>query len=323
MEIFELRAFPNGEDRYKYFLENNIVAIAWGDTEDVSQMGKNEIKEKLKELYPENSSIQLSQTTNMIDRFKGLNKNDIILIPYKEDQTVTIAKVTKEYSYIKAYQEKHMAHQVGIKVLKIVPENELSESLRNTLKARLTLTKISEDKHAEILNLMEGKNYSKDILAYEENIKLIRKVFNKQEDQLVKKALLFSAFSLSESYLTEHIKLSLDLSDINSKKVSDTIIQQRGENSILKSLKYHDERKKLFKDIYHTELDFPTKKQQDLRNALAHDITSPSIDDDLIIFPTKSKSESEELTKLFEEFENYAEKIEQISKKDKIVKKIG
>lgn len=38
MEIFELRAFPNGEDRYKYFLENNIVAIAWGDTEDVSQM---------------------------------------------------------------------------------------------------------------------------------------------------------------------------------------------------------------------------------------------------------------------------------------------
>lgn len=318
--FFELRAYPGGIDRYSYFLKNNIVAIDWGNTEDVSTMKIDEIEDKLKILYPDENTIQISQRKNIIYRFTKLNVDDILLIPYKKENEVTLVKVTKEYSYEESYLKECMAHQVGIKVIKTVSEDDLSESLYNTLKARLTLTKISEDKHAEILLLIDSKEYSKNELSYIENIKQIYRVFKESKEPLVKKALLFSAFSLCESYLTEHINLKINSSDTNSMNLIELIIHEKGKNKIEQSLKNFRGRKNIFSSIYKENLDFPTKTQQDLRNSLAHDITSPNIEDDTIYFTTNGTSEleNESLEKLFEDFENFTNKINEIVEKTKM-----
>ncbi|WP_421000219.1 hypothetical protein ACOJIU_15405 [Carnobacterium maltaromaticum] len=317
--FFELRAFPGETDRYNYFFKNNMVAIDWGNTEDVSKMNIDEIEDKLKLLYPDENTITISQRKNVLHRFKSFNVDDILLIPYKKGKKITIAKVTKEYSYEKSDLEKHMAHQVGIKVIKTVSEDDLSESLNNTLKARLTLTKISKDKHAEILHLIDRTKYSKNVLAYLENIEQIHQVFKKSEEPLVKKALLFSAYSLCESYLTEHINLKINLCDTKSMNSIEKIIHEKGKNKIEQSLKYYSDRKKSFKEIYGANLEFPTQAQQHLRNSLAHDITSPYIEDDTIYFTIKgkSKTENESIENLFKEFKNFTQKLNKIAEKNK------
>lgn len=102
--------------------------------------------------------------------------------------TITIASVTKTYFYNKNYSNEHMAHQVGIKVEKVIDQKELSSSLRDTLKARLTLTNISADKHEEIFNLLSSHpNFDKEKFAYKENVKQIKNKYKENKYPLVKK----------------------------------------------------------------------------------------------------------------------------------------
>lgn len=90
--FFELRAFPGETDRYNYFFKNNMVAIDWGNTEDVSKMNIDEIEDKLKLLYPDENTITISQRKNVLHRFKSFNVDDILLIPYKKGKKSPLQK---------------------------------------------------------------------------------------------------------------------------------------------------------------------------------------------------------------------------------------
>lgn len=223
--------------------------------------------------------------------------------------------MVKEYRYEKADLEKHMAHKVGIEEIKTVSEDDLSESLNNTLKARLTLTRISEDKYTEILSLISSGKYSKESLAYQENIKRIEKVFNESEEYLVKNALLLSAFSLCESYLIKDIKDKINTIDTSFMKSLQIYIHEKGKKAFEKDLERFHTRKKVFKCLYGYDLQFPTKTQNEIRNFLAHDITTPNIEGDLIYIPTidtseqqskeKDDRESTSIKQLFKSFKNF------------------
>ncbi|WP_339099720.1 hypothetical protein [Candidatus Enterococcus lemimoniae] len=317
-EIYEVRLFPGEEDRYEDCIKNNIIVIGWTVVDDLTDMNIERIKEKLKYHFDKYPKIRITQTANMLDRFRKIKKDDIILIPYK-DKTVTIASVIKPYIYNKNFENKDMAHQIGIKIEKKVNLSSLSESLQNTLKARLTLTKISRDKHAEVFGIIEEKKYGKTTLAYRENMKFIHNTFINTENELIKKSLLFSAFSLYESYLTDLLKRKISLSYKGGclwDSTNNNIVEILGKDAILSSLEKDNGRRRIFNLIFNEKLQFPTNEQQNLRNSLAHDITSPSIQDDIIYFSNKKKDTPAEeiIPNIFKEFISYPDKLLKMNK---------
>ena len=318
-KIIELRAFPNKKDKYKTFIDKEFVAIGWPKIGDITSRNQNEIKEKLLKKYPEleENGGYLTQISTFFSRFKSLKENDLILIPYNDNNlTITIASVTKTYYYDKNYFDEHMSHQVGIKVEKIIDQKYLSSSLKNTLKARLTLTNISAEKHKEILSLLTSTpKYDKEKFAYKENIKQIIKKYEENKDPLVKKSLILAAFSICESYLVDFIKLEIGKKDGNP-KIWDvepkSIIENNGRKKILDKLKKFQERKGIFKQLFENKLSFPSEQQQELRNTLAHDVTTPTLDNNIIFYTNiKSGEEKEEdVSQLMKSILNFADLLE-------------
>ena len=108
-----------------------------------------------------------------------------------------------------------MAHQIGINVEKTVSLDRLSEGLRNSLKARLTLTMIKDRYYDEIDGLILGGNLS-DIEEFSKNINAILDEYTYKIHPCTKSSLLLSAFSICEGYLSNKIRQTLKLQEFDN-----------------------------------------------------------------------------------------------------------
>ncbi|MFI3605872.1 hypothetical protein [Vagococcus fluvialis] len=325
-KYYEVRAFPNNEDQYDTFIENKFVAIGWPSIGNVFGKSKEEIR-KLIEKDPKINilnEITLSQVASYFDRLLKMEIGDIILIPYKNN-SVTITTVTKIYSYVDSFSDTHMAHQIGINVEKIVSLDRLSEGLRNSLKARLTLTMIKDRYYDEVDALILGKNLS-DIEEFNKNINAILDEYTYETHPLIKSSLLLSAFSICEGYLSNKIRQTLKLQEFDKNKEElslEEFVRYKGMVAINRSLGQFDGRNNIFKDIYKDDKPkFPNSNQKDLRNSLAHNISGPfiqlkenaiakNIDNEIISFDNSNKKQVDiEVLDLLNSFKSYATDLE-------------
>lgn len=294
-QFYEIRPFPNHEDRYGEFIKNNFVAIGWPEILDISNLSFEEIKAEIKKLHPDYDPTKSGQIAGFFTKLLNIKIGDIILIPYfdNEGPIVTIAKVTKPYYYDKNYYEKHMAHQLGIERITDISRSEILnhyKKLNNSLNARLTLTKINTRSHEKALNYIKKviksttnnsatmlnkidttNNISKSseqlIEEYHENLNTIKNKINKFDDDLVVRSLIFSALTLRETLLNSFIKKKI-ISEIGSEEydLSNILINRLHDSQFREKL-----RKLYFKNA---KLD---DKYQKLRNAMAHNINSTKL----------------------------------------------
>jgi len=167
-QYYEVRAFPNGKDKYQFFTENKVICLGWPDIGDIQLLPSENRQEKIKNLLSDkytsmfsDKDSYLTQVSTFFTRFLDMEIGDIILIPYMKKSVVTIATVSSTYAYkndTKCIKE-HVAHQIGIKDPVDIDISDLSNSLSNRLRAQLTLTRIDEDKHEEIKNLYKNKKH--------------------------------------------------------------------------------------------------------------------------------------------------------------------
>lgn len=328
-QYFEVRAFPDKRDQYDTFKSLGFIAIGWPKVGDVSGKTSTQIREELLHEYPSlqiRPKIVATQITNYFLKLIEMKVDDVILIPYK-GESVTIAKVTEPYSHKSEFTSDDMTHQVGIEIIRNVNLTKIDKSLRNRLRARLTITRFDKIYYSEINALIDNKNLSEHE-KFNKDMSAIIEEYTDKAHPIVKNSLILSAFSLCENYLTKIILSKFSF--INHKNDipisnADELLKKYGEESLKKKLRTHKERINVFNRIYKNKLKFPSDKQQALRNSLAHSISEPYIslidkemdigrENEIITFLYSKKEVEENINNLLNEFELFADNLNEIIK---------
>ncbi|CAD5257315.1 MULTISPECIES: AAA family ATPase [unclassified Imperialibacter] len=85
---------PEDEEIYKYCIENNVIALGYGQDQDYTGMNESQVKEKVKELGydPYNATA--------VNTFKNyLKTGQYVVVSYGNSKIRAIGKVTGEYKY--------------------------------------------------------------------------------------------------------------------------------------------------------------------------------------------------------------------------------
>ncbi|WP_349550113.1 hypothetical protein [Leuconostoc pseudomesenteroides] len=296
--IFEVRAFPAQVDRYSQFIDEGFIAIGWEAMNDVTDLSEDDIKQRVNSIYPHYIQRTATQIANFFIRLKNMKKGDIILIPYITDEDgpiLTIAKVVESYTYKDEFKQDDIAHQVKIKPFATISRDELADKYKafnQTLNARLVITKINVNRHRKAIGFIENilndskvhENPKKDLQSeYVKSIKIIEESCNSVKDNdLSKKALIFSALSINESYLVSLIRREIIPIMQDNQVLYDVL-----KGTLLNRLNYKDTREKVanaFFDNFKLKSDY-----YDLRNLLAHSMGSVTINGTTISFYSKNK----------------------------------
>lgn len=136
-----LRSKPHNIERIDIFLEENLVAIGWSETGDLTGASKEDIRSLLQSLGYEGQSLltNLGLVNSFINTMK---EGDFVLI--REGAIVHIGKVGN-YQWNEKYLDKHMAHTRPIEWLARVPFNELNAEVQSLLKNIRTICKFKGD----------------------------------------------------------------------------------------------------------------------------------------------------------------------------------
>ena len=138
------------------FEENSVAAIGW-EIGDLSQInGREEIKKKLWDLFPESSDRQVSNWAGTIYSFgKEISVGDLILTPSTTSSEVLIGRCEGAYEYWPQWESlRDGGSYEGVRRVnwrRKVAREEFSESLRENLRSLLTVSKIKERNINEIL----------------------------------------------------------------------------------------------------------------------------------------------------------------------------
>lgn len=289
--VYEVRAFPNGVDRYEYFMKHSFMSLGWQELGDVSNLDETQVRNKIRENHPDYPEVKTSQIAGFFKRLKNMKKGDILLTPYikPEGPIITIAVVTEKYHYDANLSGENMAQQIGIKRVGDLNREKLAEdfpTLHNSLKARLSITKIKREKNEAAIKSIEeiikhnvyagdedSDNREED---YINNIKNIEMIIMKSKDNLTIKSVLLAALVSNETYFISRIKEKVYSAiskedDVFSEIVKKQIIGRLKEASIRIFIAY-----KYFNFTSQCQHNF--KNYTKLRNSLAHDIMSVKLE---------------------------------------------
>ena len=139
------------------FEEKNVIAIGWGKIKDLSKFNNpEEIKEEIKNNYPEYGDGKINISASQISKFKFNFEVGDFVISYKpEERIYLVGEILSDYSY-KEDLEGHN-HVRDVKWLGKVNRDDLKTSTRNTLGAISTIFNINAEAAEDILNSLKGK----------------------------------------------------------------------------------------------------------------------------------------------------------------------
>jgi len=144
VNVFQMKSKPHGTERINEFIgvdggENSFVAIGWPGIGDLTNVSKDEIRERLEKRYNYKGQ-QLGTYLSAVNTFVNtMKKDDIVLITNKLGH-VFIFEV-EGYWYDQDYDNDiGMCHQRKAKLLKVLNKLELNLEIQELLRNRGTIT---------------------------------------------------------------------------------------------------------------------------------------------------------------------------------------
>ena len=144
MDAWVVRSGRKGEDVSHLFEVHSIAAIGWG-LENLSWVrDREEIKDKLRVVYPEMNDGSVAVTAGIIYRFvKEISVGDLILTPPVGSAEVWIGHCRGPYEYrpelINYYEDVRR-----VEWLRKIPRPELSGPLQSSISSELTVFSVSK-----------------------------------------------------------------------------------------------------------------------------------------------------------------------------------
>lgn len=170
MAVWMVRHGKYGEQE-EIALEKRIITIGWDKFPDMSQFRtKEELIERFKEIYPNDSKIKISIGAGQLWRFSHeIEEGDLVVVPLKTSSAVAFAKVTGPYKYREDIAE-NVRHTRKVKWLRIdVPRSSIPKDIRFSMGANLTVCAIKREGVEErLIKIIEGKEIEEDEKIVEE-----------------------------------------------------------------------------------------------------------------------------------------------------------
>lgn len=154
-----VRPYPHDIPRITEFRQNNIVAIGWPGIGNLTGKSREEIKQILTGEPYKLSGLALGNAYATIDIFVNrMNPGDIVLVPDGAD--IFFAEICSNYYMDSTFDSDQIGypHQRKVKWLQSVARDELSSSLRSSLKVHRTTADLSKH-YDEISALSHGKDF--------------------------------------------------------------------------------------------------------------------------------------------------------------------
>lgn len=155
-----VRPYPHGNPRITEFRRDNIVAIGWPGIGDLTGKSREDIKQILSGNPYKLSGLALGNAYATIDIFVNrMNVGDIVLVPDGAD--IFFAKICSNYYMDSKFDSDQIGypHQRKVEWLQNVARDELSKSLRSSLKVHRTTADLSKH-YDEIDALSHGKAFN-------------------------------------------------------------------------------------------------------------------------------------------------------------------
>ena len=148
-----------GEAGYLFqdFKDNKVVAIGWNEVGDLTKLSNSkEIKERVKEAYPEEKEGSIAMSASQISKFRfDFKIGDSVITYNPQERKYLVGEIIGEYEYNKKLIKYPNIRKV--KWLGEIERDRLSTPTKNTLGAISTIFELSDDAKNEILNLLQGK----------------------------------------------------------------------------------------------------------------------------------------------------------------------
>ncbi|MDR0437299.1 MAG: restriction endonuclease [Bacteroidales bacterium] len=139
------------------FLTKNIVSIGWNRLGDLSKVNNlNELKELIRENYPDYKKGQIISSAGQIYRFLSeFKKGDCVMTYNHSERTYFIGEIESDYKFDEKISE--YFHIRKVKWIGKVNRDDLSTSTKNTIGAILTIFEIPKQAREELFSLLAGK----------------------------------------------------------------------------------------------------------------------------------------------------------------------
>ena len=147
-----------GDEIQELVERDSFVGISYGWTEDLTDLSREEIRDKLEQYWPDAHPSQRNVTAGQLYRFASdIDKDDVVLTPIKATRRVLFGKVAGPYGFNPNAQLDHGRHTREVEWARTdVSRSDLSTGLRNTLGGLMTVFNL--DGHAdEIERVIGGK----------------------------------------------------------------------------------------------------------------------------------------------------------------------
>lgn len=147
----------SGAYRIDEFENKKIVAIGWRDVKDLSKFkDSTEIKERVKEKYPDYNTGQITSAASQISKFRfDFQEGDYAISYDPERRIYLVGEIISDYEFNPKLSE--FPHIRKVKWLGKVNRDDISTSTKNTLGAISTIFEIKDEAKEEILKLLKGE----------------------------------------------------------------------------------------------------------------------------------------------------------------------
>lgn len=127
MNLFQMKPYRNGTNRMAEFLKENFISYECWGIDDLSNVGKDQLKELLAQSLEEGELAERLEELNIF--VYGMQDGDFLLAV--DEDTVHVGDMG-DYYYIESYDpdEDAICHRRGVTWLKTIRREELNKELR-------------------------------------------------------------------------------------------------------------------------------------------------------------------------------------------------
>lgn len=189
MNIFQLKTRPHGNDRVQEFIKENFVCIGWPGIDNLSNVSKDEIRDRLAQKYKlsgHSLGNQLGQVNCFVNTMK---QGDIVLITEKD---WTHIGIIGDYQYVQRYDNdsEGMCHRRPVEWKTTVKTDELETSIQRLLNNRNTICQFPDpfetaglEKHLNKLSPISQTNTDKLNILFEEALNVLEVELKSQDPE--------------------------------------------------------------------------------------------------------------------------------------------
>lgn len=178
---YMVRAMDSTEQYFRAFFDNSIVGVGWSKVDFTKYASVDSLRNAVFEIYYKDKNYRqqfVSKHLNEVERFKGIQPGDYILIPYYSGVALAVAE--KEAFYVQDAIIIDLANQRRVQYrrrngeLLVVPRNELSEGLQRRLRVPGNSVSNLYEFHEEIDRLFAADSYSYSKMQQEKEDKHLK-----------------------------------------------------------------------------------------------------------------------------------------------------